>query len=151
MTDTAARRVVAVALARGATVLAFDADLTPDDEDDLAGLLDHLTRQGVVACFAIAPALGRMGREDVLDALRPHVGHDALEATLAAGPPPPEPPPAFLCPIWPFVAGPCLLTATGQFLGQDLEVFARPSLDAERGFHLPGVDGALDLYAGPLG
>ncbi len=151
MTDsTARRRVVAVALARGATVLALDADLTPADEGELAGLLDHLTRQGVVACFSIAPAGGRLGRMGVLDALRPHVGRDALEATLAAGAPPSEPRPAFLCSVWPFEPGAHGLIAAGQFLGLDLELFASPSTDEEAGFRLPTFENAFALYTAPL-
>ena len=148
---TAERRVVAVALARGATILVRDADLTTTEEAEIAGLLDHLVRQGVVACFSLQPPHeGSRGRQSVLNALRPHVGDDVLKATLAAGPPPPEPPPAFLCSVWPFVAGPCVMTATGQFLGLDLEVFARPAVDTDVGFHLAGVDEPLEFYAAPL-
>lgn len=147
---TAERQVVAVALARGATVHAYDTDLTADEQDALTGLLDHLTRQGVVACFSMAPPTGAMSMQALLAALQLHVGPDVLEATLAAGPPPAEPRPAYLCSIWPFEPGPCLRTTTGQFLGQDLEVFARPTRTADGGFLLTGVEGGFDLYAGPL-
>ena len=147
----AARRVVALALARGAVARAYQTDLTPDDERRLADLLGQLVRQGVVACFSLAPPAPTASLQAVLDDLRPHVGAEALEATLAAGPPPPEPPPAYLLSVWPFeaVAGGGLKTA-GQFLGLDLAVTARPSPDPEAGFRLPGVDGGLGLYATPL-
>ena len=148
---TAARRVVALALARGAAARAYHADLTPEDERRLADLLRHLVRQGVVACFSLAPPAPEASLQAVLDDLQPHVGSEVLEATLSAGSPPPEPPPAYLMSVWPFEAAPGGgLETAGQFLGQELAVSAHPAGDEEAGFRLAGVDGAWALRARPL-
>lgn len=147
----AERRVVAVALSRGASILVREADLTPAEQAEITDLLVHLVRQGVVACFTLGPpAEGNRGRQNVLDALRPHVGHDVMESTLAAGPPPGESPPAFLCSVWPFTPGAHGLVATGLFLGLDLDLYAYPSDDEETGFRLPLFDQSFLLHAAPV-
>lgn len=142
-TTGAERRLVSVAISRGATILSREVALDPAQADALAGVLDHLTRLGLVACHTLSGAQEAVSADGFMDALRPHVGREALAAVVAAGPPAAEKAPAFLCSVWPFHGRDGELAAAAQFLGLDMVFEARASADEETGFYLPGRDEPL--------
>ena len=130
------RRVVAVALSRGATIINRELDLTKPDVAVLSGVLDHLVRLGIVACYSIIAPAEVTDLPGLFADFWPYVGLDALAAVVAASPPPPERPPAYLCSVWPFEACSEGLIAHAQFLGHDMDFVAVATDDEETGFHL---------------